>query len=326
MSRIHTLAAFTAVSLLAIGSATQAWADPPAATVSGNSQSSQDSFQINIFHAPGTVTSTAPGPVDISSSVTTSLGGTTDLGGHPGVILHSAVTWPGGVGATAFTQNVANMDYYFEIKGPAGKAALRYDASAMFTASQLFRGENYGVDFNVEVGPQGAPTFADVLAFTGTAIGQGTDPYVPDPLLGSSYLIVSANPNGPHAPSAPFVDCPAEGCSQSVHLSGSALFTTNVVYDVHINAGTNLTVSGPPADGAASLDATVDPIFEIDPNGPDAGLYSLTFSPGVVADTGFPTGVPEPATWALLLLGAGGLGARLRWARSRQRERSLRLA
>ena len=300
-----------------LAGATQASAGPPAATVGGNSQTHQDSFQIDILHGPGTVTSTAPGLASASSSATASLGGTGDFAGHPGASLHSSMSWAGGVGATASTSSVAVLDYFFEISGPAGKAALLYDASASFSTSQLYRGEDYGVSFDVQVAPQGLSSFADVIGFVGSATGIGHDPYVPDPLLGSSYIVANANPNGPHSLTANAADCPFNGCSQSMHLSGSALFTTNIVYEVSISAGTNIGISGPAESGSATVDETVDPIFMIDPNGPDAGLYTLAFSDGVIADQGFPASVPEPATWALLLLGAGGVGARLRWARSR---------
>ncbi len=57
----------------------------------------------------------------------------------------------------------------------------------------------------------------------------------------------------------------------------------------------------------------VDPTFTIDPaflqQNPG---YSLQFSPGI-GDS--PTSVPEPATWAMMLVGFGGLGAAIRVSR-----------
>jgi hypothetical protein len=45
---------------------------------------------------------------------------------------------------------------------------------------------------------------------------------------------------------------------------------------------------------------------------PNFFIGNFSISPGVVA------GVPEPATWAMLLLGFGGIGAMLRMARRKQ--------
>jgi hypothetical protein len=295
--------------------AAPAFADPPAASVTGNSQAIQSpASQVDISHVPGTVSSSAPGPATIHSSVTTSLGGTGDFAGHPGASLHSDMSWTGSSGAIASTYNTAVVTYYFQVVGPDGVVALQYDAAASFSSSQLFRGEDYGVGFNVEIGRPIPFSIVDVIAFSGAAQGQGDDPWAPDPLLGASYIGASANPNGPHSPYYTYVDCPFDGCSQALRLGGTALFQTNTVYEVEISLNSHLTIDGPSDDGSATIDAMVDPIFRIDPNDPDGGLYTLTFSPGVTADQGFPTGggVPEPAAWSVMLLGFAGLGARLR--------------
>jgi hypothetical protein len=304
--------ALATVAAAAFGAS--ALADPPAATISGNTQSYQDgSSRFALVRTPGTFTSTAAGPISVGSTVVTSLGGTGDLAGHPGASLQSQMSWNAGAGTTAQTYNTAVLDYYFEITGPAGQAQLLYDLSAAFSTSQLLRDERYGVGFSVEVGLKGANSIFDVIDLTGNASGDGTDPYAPDPLLASSYIVAAANPNGPHSTTADAADCPREGCSQSMELSGSASFQTNVIYDVHIYASTGLSVSQPGTDGSALIKEVVDPIFMIDPGGPNAGQYTLNFSQGVVADQGFPTGgVPEPATWGLMLAGFGALGAQLR--------------
>jgi hypothetical protein len=61
----------------------------------------------------------------------------------------------------------------------------------------------------------------------------------------------------------------------------------------------------------------IDPTFTIDPaflqQNPG---FSLEFSPGIGdSSTAVPTPVPEPATWTMMLLGFGGLGAAISIAR-----------
>ena len=53
-----------------------------------------------------------------------------------------------------------------------------------------------------------------------------------------------------------------------------------------------------------SLRAFADPVIVIDPAFADAGLYTISFSPGVSAP------VPEPATWVLAALGLGVIARR----------------
>jgi hypothetical protein len=60
--------------------------------------------------------------------------------------------------------------------------------------------------------------------------------------------------------------------------------------------------------GLGSFSASADPMITIDPTflAQNPG-YSLVFSPNLA--------VPEPASWALMLIGVGGLGAALRASR-----------
>jgi hypothetical protein len=65
-------------------------------------------------------------------------------------------------------------------------------------------------------------------------------------------------------------------------------------------------------DGPAQ--ASVDPWIFVDPSVADAGQYSIVLSDGV--SNGLPAGVPEPAAWAMLLVGAGLAGGMVRRRRS----------
>lgn len=66
-----------------------------------------------------------------------------------------------------------------------------------------------------------------------------------------------------------------------------------------------VTISGSSTEGTGSFSATLDPMITIDPSFPDAGEFSLVFSPNV----GGPASVPEPASLALLGTALVGFGA-----------------
>ena len=53
------------------------------------------------------------------------------------------------------------------------------------------------------------------------------------------------------------------------------------------------------------LALTLIPIFSIDASNPDPGAYSILTSPGIGNS---PSAIPEPSTWAMMLLGFAGLG------------------
>jgi hypothetical protein len=61
--------------------------------------------------------------------------------------------------------------------------------------------------------------------------------------------------------------------------------------------------------------AIIDPFFRIDPSTPNANLWSLEFSPGIVNAP--PTAVPEPATWVFMLIGLATLVVIRRRSRSK---------
>ena len=87
--------------------------------------------------------------------------------------------------------------------------------------------------------------------------------------------------------------------------------TANQIYQVRMIAVANAERHPVDGDGGSYGWANVDPNFTI--VGRNSG-YVLEFSPGV-ANTPFDlaAAVPEPATWAMLLLGFFGLGGAFRW-------------
>jgi PEP-CTERM motif len=85
------------------------------------------------------------------------------------------------------------------------------------------------------------------------------------------------------------------------------------VYSAHLEVVASVGIFG------GSAFASADPRIFVEPTDPNADLYSIRVSDGIANAVAPPTGVPEPSTWAMLLLGLAGLGTAARGNRKRQR-------
>ena len=84
-------------------------------------------------------------------------------------------------------------------------------------------------------------------------------------------------------------------------------FKTNTYYFITLQAWAESQTN---SSGAVDVSAFVDPYFSIDD--PNADQYSLVFSQGITNQAAVAPGVPEPASWALMLGGFGLVGGALR--------------
>jgi PEP-CTERM motif len=89
----------------------------------------------------------------------------------------------------------------------------------------------------------------------------------------------------------------------SFTLNNSSSYQANQDYTITMIAEGG--VSPGYVGGTANFFANVDPLFTIDPGFANANEYSLLFSAGVGNSV---SGVPEPSTWAMMLLGFTGVG------------------
>ena len=142
---------------------------------------------------------------------------------------------------------------------------------------------------------------------------------------GFSEILVTAGTDIFTAPNSAYEVICSSGCSDDATALDTTLqITTNPGYvssvDLEIEAGTGFSAN--PIAGYASA----DPFIFIDPSVPDASAYTITLSPGVANGLPGMGGVPEPATWAMMLAGLGLAGAQLRDSHRRRRSRSARNA
>ena len=157
--------------------------------------------------------------------------------------------------------------------------------------------------------------------------------FVPVSLSGSIHLVATAGSTA-QANSLGQVDLESVFTTDTANIEidrggtvrgGIADLTFNLHGTVYTNGTNSITlragsgVRGSPQD-SASGSSYVDPILSIDPSfftGRDAhdpSLYSLSFSKGIV--NGLTGAVPEPATWAMLILGFGVIGSAMRRRRA----------
>ena len=83
----------------------------------------------------------------------------------------------------------------------------------------------------------------------------------------------------------------------SWQVNGTYLFPTNVPITVSMLVSGESEING----GFGSYSASIDPIFSVD----SSSGYQLVFSPGI---GNVPGTIPEPSTWAMILIGFAGLG------------------
>jgi hypothetical protein len=84
---------------------------------------------------------------------------------------------------------------------------------------------------------------------------------------------------------------------------GGDTYTVTLRASVDLNQGTPSCCIATPGQ-IAKVTANLDPTVTIDPNSPNASAFSLQFSPGFGPSA---APVPEPSTWAMMLVGFGGL-------------------
>jgi hypothetical protein len=133
-------------------------------------------------------------------------------------------------------------------------------------------------------------------------------------------VVASGSSTGGQSPQAAFqinniVTESLSGGNRSWSLDATFNFQANQVYTAYIlvEGSASNPICGGICSSSESFSAVVDPIFIISPD--FANNYTLEFSPGV--QNGIAGGVPEPSTWAMMLIGFAGLGFAFRQSRRR---------
>ncbi|WP_213773439.1 PEPxxWA-CTERM sorting domain-containing protein [Bradyrhizobium sp. dw_78] len=171
---------------------------------------------------------------------------------------------------TSIGQPAAFLTYYFEVSGPSN-IAVPVDATGIIQASGV--GGNTASAF-MEVYPSGGQHIATVAACSFSA---GCTGYNPQP--GPINQIFT----------------PATGFDGAANYSVDFDVESNTVYEILLGATAQVHSSSAEAYGSSSVNATLA-------ISPDFAGYTIDLSQGIAS------AVPEPSTWAMMILGFCGLG------------------
>jgi PEP-CTERM motif len=153
-----------------------------------------------------------------------------------------------------------------------------------------FRISGPGNTVSVLINAAGAVGFNSVNPYDNTLL---STQFSVGPKLGGGLIVSNSqylSSVGGNAPSA----------SDQFSIASNYTLSTNTIYEVILNTSIAAQASGPSSSGE-SVYATLDPTFSItDPQ------YSIALSDGF--GNGIAGGVPEPSTWAMMLLGFAGIG------------------
>jgi hypothetical protein len=192
-----------------------------------------------------------------------------------------------GPGATVYVSAAMNPTPTFSIKTTG-----TYNGGFGFGEVQM--------DYAIEVaGPASASAVPIVIADKASAssgLNDGSAAFVSVTFNGAgNYLLNLQSQNGTLTfPGSP----PASGETDGVYsfVNTEQVNVGSIYYlNIFVEAGARYT----------SADAFLDPYIYVDPTFPNADQYSILLSPGIGNSLTAP--VPEPSTWAMLLLGFSGI-------------------
>lgn len=257
-----------------------------------------------------TNTSTTPGT--LGTSVAGASAGAEAVGAVDQIPAYASNVTPGlaFVGASVGVNNgsgnaVGYATYYMEVLGPVGmvNVTMNYHGGIVATGN-VNPGNTVGFFLAVNPASPGGARPGDDIDNSGNAIWAAQQ--VNRTSTGLQLLNGSTSATTTSAISS-------LGQISAAPTSESAELDTNTIYQITMEAYVNAF-----STGAGTLDAYLDPTFVIAAGVSDPQDYSFAFSQGIA------NGVPEPASWAMMMIGFCGLGVmsyrrkrRIDWPRAR---------
>lgn len=155
------------------------------------------------------------------------------------------------------------------------------------------------------------PIWGRATGYAELAISDGLSDF------GQVGFVGGGSPSGPGRgfDNYTFANCPFPGCTYSAvdNVNSTINLWSNTVYQVSEAVLVTAAAEQFSSIGVLSATASADPRFSISSTQAQMG-YSLVTSPGFQSFTSV-SSAPEPATWALMLAGLGGIGGAIRLTR-----------
>ena len=270
---------------------------------------------LNSIKSAGLILSVLAGSAAHAATLTDPTWSGNVMGGAQGVSNNVAVTTPGTTSAPFenLNQGIITFAQFTGVEGPTPNISasatitsntFQHDAVAQAGGQLTYQFEVFGPS-----GASFAPISIQAAGYTTSTSGlDGFSSSTASLFVAGSYVfrIESAN----NAPTGGYSSTYNGTITQNVLVNTPLVVTLNAV----------ATASGSPGMTAT---AYVDPFIFIDPNFADASLFSVeVLTPGI-GNAPVAGAVPEPSTWAMMILGFMGIGF---LAYRRKQTASIRLA
>lgn len=214
---------------------------------------------------------------------------------------------------SAVTESGEGSEALAYTRGYRGPVAAAYTVTG--TQGSLDYAKSY-LQYAVGIGGPPYPSVpvtvqGELATHSQTQSESGTYPYLATTGFDTLTIFYTFGEDFQNVPLLSFEACSGGGCS--LGIPNDVLFSDTI--DVPSGATIYVQMSALAQSYGVNAEASAsgDPYFQIDSSFDLASDFSIVTSPGIgnVPEAGLP-GIPEPTTWAMMLVGFGGLGAAMR--------------
>jgi hypothetical protein len=216
----------------------------------------------------------------------------------PGTITGSVIAGNGGTSSGRATIS-SNQSISVSLNLTAGP-----DNPAFFDHGGMAGQASANMSYSMYIASQQSQSVAVSVSATGGGSITDTQPQSANTRL-QSFFIISGPSNFPNLGSSELNIGAGDIASFNWSTNQDYTFQTNTLYGISLQAWVLTAVN---FGATASLSAFVDPMFTIDTAFADPNQYQIMFSDGITNSLGITNAVPEPSTWAMMILGFAGVG------------------
>ena len=218
-------------------------------------------------------------------------------------------TYTGGTLNVPVTTLESSATGYIVFSGgadPSLTTGLSVSSSAIsygFDQSQAGGQTDASVTYSLEIIGPSATVPVKITGNTSSSFTPGAGATVNQNVIGSSLSVGTTSLSDSIAVANTYYDGYSY-FSKTSSIDGTYIMDTGAIYTVTMSVGVSGGIFTGFGGGVSTFSAIDDPTFSVAPGVDNAAQYSFIFSDGIAT-----TAVPEPSTWAMMLLGFVGIGA-----------------